>query len=247
VAAEVVAIDHVGRLLAVAGAAGHIFHLSSADGLATVERWRGQGADLTCEVAPHHLFLGLADYERVGGALKVNPPVRGEPHASALLAALADGRIDCVASDHAPHTPAEKLNDDIADVAAGIAGVETMLPLLLTAVRAGRLTLERLVDATSAAPARSWRLAGKGVLAVGADADLTLVDLARAGLIRAADLHGKHQLTPFDGAATIGEPAAAIVRGRPVMLDGQFVATPGVGSRVVHGRASSQPAHSIHE
>ena len=166
------------RLLEQAGAKGHIFHLSSADGLAALERWRARGLDLTTEVTAHHCFLGRDDYGRLAGQLKVNPPVRGEPHSSALLRALADGRIDCVASDHAPHMPGEKLSD-MADASAGIAGVETTLPLFINAVSDGRLTLERLADATSAAPARVWSLAGKGRLAQGADADLTLVDVRR--------------------------------------------------------------------
>ena len=231
-AAEVAAIDHAGRLLEQAGSAGHIFHLSSADGLAALERWRARGLDITCEVTAHHVFLGLDDYTRLGGQIKVNPPVRGEPHALALLEALADGRIDCVASDHAPHTPGQKQGYDIGDVLAGIAGVETTLPLFLTAVHDGRLSLGRLVDATSAAPARVWGLASKGRIEVGADADLTLVDLALEDTIRGADLHGKHPLTPFEGRPTVGAPVATIIRGHIVVRDGSFAGEPGSGQLV---------------
>jgi dihydroorotase len=233
--AEVTAIDHVGRLLEQSGARGHICHLSSAAGLEAVERWRARGLDLTCEVTAHHCFLGLDDYARLGGQIKVNPPVRGEPDASALLAALADGRIDCIASDHAPHTPAENLVEDINDVLAGISGVETTLPLFLTAVARGQLTLERLADATSAAPARVWGLAAKGSIEVGADADLTIVDLARDGVIRGADLHAKHGLTPFEGRATLGAPVATVVRGEIVMRDGRLLGEPGNGRLVSRG------------
>ena len=230
--AEEIAIDHAGRLLEQAGTKGHIFHLSSADGLAALERWRARGLDLTTEVTAHHCFLGRDDYGRLAGQLKVNPPVRGEPHSSALLRALADGRIDCVASDHAPHMPGEKLSD-MADASAGIAGVETTLPLFINAVSDGRLTLERLADATSAAPARVWSLAGKGRLAQGADADLTLVDVRREHTIRASELHGKHFVTPFDGTAVKGWPVATIVRGQVVMREGKLVAELGTG-RPVH-------------
>jgi dihydroorotase (multifunctional complex type) len=233
--AEVIAIDHVGRLLAQSGASGHIHHLSSIGGLAAIERWRAEGVDLTCEVSPHHVFLGRDDYERVGPQIKTNPPIRGEPHASALLAALADGRIDTIASDHAPHAAGEKLGLDVNDVLAGINGVETTLPLFLSAVARGQLTLERLADATSAAPARVWGLAGKGRLEVGADADLTLVDLRREHVISAAELHGKHHVTPFDGMTTVGAPVATIVRGQVIMRDGEILAAPGSGRSVRRG------------
>lgn len=234
-AAEVAAVDHAGRLLERAGAPGHVFHLSSAAGLAAVETWRGRGVDLTCEVTAHHCFLGREAYARLGGQIKVNPPVRAEPDASALLDALADGRIDCIASDHAPHAPGEKLAEDIGDVLAGVAGVETSLPLFLTAVAQGRLSLERLADAMSTAQARVWGLAGKGSIQVGGDADLTIIDLARESTIRGAALHAKHPLTPFEGMATVGAPVSTVVRGRVVMRDGELVAEHGSGRLLSRG------------
>ncbi|MEP7158062.1 MAG: dihydroorotase family protein [Chloroflexota bacterium] len=229
VEAEVAAIDHAGRLLAETGAAGHVLHLSSAAGLARVAAWRQRGVDLTCEVTPHHLLLGKDAYE-LGGLAKVNPPIRGEPDASQLLAALSGGQLDCVASDHAPHTAADKSRPNIWDVSAGFAGVETLLPLMLNAVNDGRLSLERLVHATSEAPAKTWGLwPRKGAIAVGADADLTLVDLDRVGTIRAADLQGKNNLSPFEGRAMRGEVVLTIVRGHIVVRDGQLVGEPGWG------------------
>ena len=90
------------------GARGHILHLSSADGLEAVERWRAAGVDLTCEVTPHHLLLDRDVYDTAGGVARVNPPIRGGQDAAALRAALADGRIDMVATDHAPHLAADK-------------------------------------------------------------------------------------------------------------------------------------------
>jgi dihydroorotase (multifunctional complex type) len=243
--AEVAAIDHAGRLLAQSGAPGHVFHLTSRDGLEAIERWRARGVDLTTEVSAHHVFLARDDYGRVGGLIKVNPPVRGEPHASVLMEALAHGRIDCVGSDHAPHTPGEKLGDDIRDVLSGIAGVETTLPLFLTAVADGRLSLERLADAMSAAPARVWGLREKGRLNIGADADLTLVDLDRSGVLRGADLHGKHHLTPFEGIQTVGAPVATVILGKLIVHEGRLTGQPGLASLVVgysHERKANPPA-----
>jgi dihydroorotase len=231
--AESAAVEQVGRLLVESGARGHVAHVTSAEGLAAIEQWRLRGADLTCEATPHHLLLDLAVYAEFGGVAKVNPPIRGQPHASALMAALADGRIECLASDHAPHLAADKQRDSIWEVPAGIPGVETMLPLLLTEVSAGRLSLERLAHATSEAPARAWGLwPRKGAVQVGSDADLTLVDPTRKGVVRAAALHGKNNLSPFEGRPTVGAPVATIVRGRIVVRDGEFDAEPGWGKPV---------------
>jgi dihydroorotase (multifunctional complex type) len=233
--AEVIAIDHAGRLLQQSGARGHIHHLSSAHGLEAVERWRGGGVDMTCEVSAHHIFLGRADYDRLGPQIKANPPIRGEPHASALLAALADGRIEAIVSDHAPHSPVEKSGWDVNEVLPGINGIETTLGLFLNAVADGRLSWERLADATSAAPARLWGLAGKGRLEGGADADLTIVDMRDGHVIQAAELHGKHQITPFDGVRTAGWPVATIVRGQVVMRNGQVLRDSGYGQIINRG------------
>lgn len=229
--AEVVAIDRCGRLLYDTGARGHILHLSSAAGLAAVERWRAEGVDLTCEVTPHHLLLGRDVYGAAGGIASVNPPIRGGADAAELREALADGRIDILASDHAPHLVEQKRRASIWDVPPGFAGVETLLPLLLTrGVHEGWLTLERLVNATSESPARAWDLwPGKASLDIGSDADVTIIDLDRAGAIAEAALHGMNNLSPFEGWATLGAAVATIVRGRIVMRDGELLVSPGSG------------------
>jgi dihydroorotase len=212
--AEVAAIDRAGKLLRESGARGHILHLSSELGLAAVEYWRSEGVDLTCEVTPQHLFLDRDVYATAGGVARVNPPIRGGDDTAALRAALADGRIDMVASDHAPHRASDKQRDSIWDVPSGFAGVETLLPLLLTrGVHEGWLSLERLVQVTSQAPARVWNLGSRQV-APGEPADLTIVDLDRPGTIEAAKLHGLNNVTPFEGTSTIGAPVATVVRGR---------------------------------
>ena len=231
--AEVRAIDRVGNLLSASMAAGHILHVSSADGFAAIESWRADGIHLTAEVTPHHLLLDLDAYGQFGGLAKVNPPIRGGPHRERLFAEFANGQIDVIGSDHAPHLEVDKRRDSIWDVPAGLAGVETLLPLLLTEVAEGRLTMGRLVEATSERPAHLWGLwPGKGAVKVGSDADLTLVDLERPGTIRAADLHGKNNATPFEGRPTRGAVVATIVRGRLVMRDGELLSPPGWGRPV---------------
>jgi len=221
VAAEVAAIDRAGKLLRETLARGHILHLSSELGLDAVQYWRSEGVDLTCEVTPHHLFLERGVYEAVGGVARVNPPIRGGRDAEALREALADGRIDSVASDHAPHLATDQQEASIWAVSSGFAGTETLLKLLLThGVNEGWLSLERLVQVTSVAPARVWGLDVKtGSLAVGKDADLTLVDLERNDVISAAGMHGLNNLTPYEGMHTRGAAVATIVRGKVVMRD----------------------------
>jgi dihydroorotase (multifunctional complex type) len=234
VAAEVSAIDRVGRLLVATGAAGHILHLSSADGLTAVQRWRTRGADVSCEVSAHHCFLSASDYARLDGLMVCNPPVREAGEGDALLAGLADGVVDCIASDHAPHAPVDKTGADGRPIAPGINGVETTLPLFLTGgVAESRLTLERLVSACAERPAQLWRLwPRKGSLEVGSDADLAIVDLEREGVIRGNELHGMHPLTPFEGWPVRGMAVATIVRGRLVMDEGRLVGEPGWGRPV---------------
>jgi len=225
--AEVAAIERACRLAAEAGAAIHIHHLSSRDGLATVEAWRSRGLDVTLEVTPHHLFLSSDDVRRLGTITRVNPPLRAPGEGAELMGAVAEGRIEVVASDHAPHTHAEKQHPDVWQVSPGFAGVEILVPLLLSAVHAGQLTLQDVVRVTSEGPARTWGLfPRKGAIAVGSDADLNLVDLRREGVIDQARLHGKEPVTPFHGRQTVGAPVATILRGRVVMRDGQLVGTP---------------------
>ncbi len=225
--AEVAAIAHACRLAADARAAIHIHHLSSIAGLSAVEAGRAQGVDITAEVTPHHSLLSTDDVERLGGITCVNPPLRPPGEGAALVAALAAGDIEMVASDHAPHTRAEKSGRDVWQVSPGFSGVEILLPLLLAAVQEGRLTLSDVVRLTSHGPARAWAIyPGKGAIAVGSDADLTLVDLSREGVIDQDRLHGKESVTPFHGRQTVGTPVITILGGRVVMLEGQLVGGP---------------------
>jgi dihydroorotase len=228
VVAEVEAIQRAALLAATTGARIHIFHLSSAAGLATIEEWRRKGVDITCETTPQHCFLSAEQMAALGSLLRINPPVREAGHEAVLLAALVNGSIDAIATDHSPHLRSEKLHADIWQAVSGFAGVEVSLRVFLTyAVRAGRMSLQQLVRATSEGPARAWGLyPRKGCLSVGSDADLTVVDLDVEDVIEERWLHGKNNLTPFEGQRTIGAAVATVVRGQVVMQDGELIGEP---------------------
>jgi dihydroorotase len=204
----------------------HVCHLSSSSGLMSAKAAKRAGKRLSCEVAPHHLIFNVKDYGKQGSFLKMNPPLRQQADNDALWAGLRDGSIDILASDHAPHLPEEK-KDDIWEATAGVPGVETMLPLMLTAVKRNLLTLERLVDAISARPAKIFGLRSKGRIEVGRDADLVLVDPRSAREIRADRLHSRADWTPYEGKMAIF-PQMTILRGE-VVYDGELEVGPGNG------------------
>lgn len=225
--AEVESIQRMGLYARHTGTKIHIFHLSSRDGLETIDEWRAKGVDITCETGAHYVFKRAEDMERLGSRLRMNPPVRYgvEGHGEALLAGLNDGRVTMIATDHSPHTAEEKLHDDIWQAISGFPGVETSVRYFLThGVNAGRMTLQQFVRASSEGPAKTWDIwPRKGAIRIGSDGDLTIVDLKREGVIRDASLHSKNCVTPFDGDQTIGAPVATIVRGRIVMREGEIV------------------------
>jgi len=204
----------------------HICHLSSAQGLAAVEAGRRAGRVVTAEVAPHHLLLNEKDYQKQGSFLKMNPPLRRKGDNDALWQALRSGKIDILASDHAPHLPEEK-REDIWEAPPGVPGVETMLPLMLMAVKKNHISLERLVDAISVRPAKIFGLAGKGRIERGMDADLVIVDSKAVTEINADRLHSRAEWTPYQGKQAIF-PRMTMVRGR-VVWDGDLQAAPGYG------------------
>ncbi len=226
--AEVEAIQRVALFAKYTGTKIHIFHLSSRDGLTMIEEWRRHGVDITCETGAHYCFLSTDDMKRLGSILRMNPPVRDRTHGEALLRGLACGSVTQIATDHSPHTREEKLNDDIWKAISGFAGVEVSVPLFLTeAVNPGKLSLEQFVAATSMNPAKTWGIyPQKGSIQVGSDADLTIVDLEREGVIDAGKLHGKNNVTPFDGWKVRGMPTATIIRGHVVVREGEFQSGP---------------------
>jgi dihydroorotase len=228
VLAEVESIQRMGLFAAHTGTKIHIFHLSSGPGLDTIDEWRRKGVDITCETAAHYCFLTSDDMRRLGPILRMNPPVREPGHGAALVDGLASGRVTAIATDHSPHLRSEKLRDDIWQAVSGFAGVEISLRLFLTyGVHTGRLSLQQLVRATSEGPARAWGLyPRKGAVRVGSDADLTLVDLSVEDTVQESRLHGKNNLTPFEGHRTRGAPVATLVRGHMVMQDGELLGPP---------------------
>jgi dihydroorotase len=201
----------------------HILHVSTAEELDYLADYR----DIcTVEVLVNHLTQVAPEaYERLGAYAVMNPPIRGERHRAAAWAAVADGRVDTVGSDHAPHPRAAKARP-WPETAAGLTGVQTIVPVMLDHVAAGRLSLARLVDLMCAGPARVYGLRGKGRLAVGYDADLTLVDLAAWRTIEESWIVSPCGWTPFAGMRVTGWPMATVVRGMVAMRDGALQGTP---------------------
>ncbi len=216
------------------GARIHIVHESTSLSLPYIEFFKSRGIDVTVETLPQYLYLSVDDMERPGGEkLRMNPPIREPYHQEPLWTALGDGTIDMVSTDHAPHTPAEKQGNRIWDIACGFPGIETSLTLMLTAVNEGRMSLNHYVKISSANPARAWGLYGrKGVIAPGADADLVLVDMDRTEVLSADRLHSRTKVSAFEGIEARGWPVATLIRGRPVMRDGELLSEPGWGQPV---------------
>jgi len=176
------------------------------------------------EVTPQHLTLTAPEaYERLKGYAQMNPPIRGARHQAGLWAGVAAGVADVLGSDHAPHTSEEKARPYPASP-SGMPGVQTLVPVMLTHVAEGRLSLERFVDLTSHGANRLFGLADKGRLAVGNDADITVVDLKARRIIHHADMATRVGWTPFDGFEAKGWPVATIIRGRVVMREDEVVA-----------------------
>jgi len=214
------------RLMRIARAAGrrvHVLHVSTGDEMLVL----AANKDLaTVEVTPQHLTLAAPDcYERLGSQAQMNPPIRAAEHRAALWRALDQGIVDVIGSDHAPHTAEEKARD-YPSSPSGMPGVQTLLPLMLDHVNAGRLSLERLVDLVCTAPGRIYGMAGKGRIAVGYDADFTLVDLKARRTITAEWLASKCGWSPFEGMSVTGWPRATVVRGRVVMREDELLGSP---------------------
>jgi len=175
------------------------------------------------EVLMNHLTLAAPEcYQRLKGKAQQNPPIREQRHQDALWAGVRSGLIDVLATDHAPHTLEEK-EKPYPNSPSGMPGVQTLVPMGLTHVAAGKLSLRRFIDMTSAAPNRLFQIAGKGLMARGYDADLTIVDLKARRLIRDEDQASRSGWTPFHGVEAHGWPMLTIVRGRTIMRDGQIV------------------------
>ena len=219
---EEAAVRATTRLMKLARAAGrrvHVLHVSTAREMDVLRENRDIA---TVEVTPQHLTLAAPDcYARLGTLAQMNPPIREAGHRAALWRAVVQGLVDVIGSDHAPHTREEKAKA-YPDSPSGMPGVQTLLPVLLHHVSRGVLTLERLVDLTSVGAARVFGIAGKGRIAAGYDADLTLVDLKRRQTITDDWIASRSRWTPFAGLEGTGWPVATVVRGRGVMREGEL-------------------------
>ena len=221
-------IEAIGRVLTLAewtGARVHIAHHSAADSLFLLREAKRRGVDVTAETCPQYLLLNTEHMLKLGGILRLNPPIREPRHNQPLWDALMDGTLDMIATDHAPHTPEEKTRESIWDCDCGFPGVETQMPLMLTEVNRGRASLMDYVRWSSVAPAKAWGLYGtKGVIAPGAHADIAIVDMARAGVLSQNRLQSISKISPWNGRAVQGYPLHTLLRGRFVMRDGRLVA-----------------------
>ncbi|RVU19711.1 dihydroorotase [Methylobacterium oryzihabitans] len=207
------------RIARETGARIHVLHISTAEEM----RFLADHKDVaTAELTPHHLTLdGDEAYARLGTLVQMNPPVRDAAHREALWWGLTQGVADVLGSDHAPHTLEEKAKP-YPDSPSGMTGVQTLVPIMLDHVAAGRLSLARFVDLTSAGPKRLFGLARKGRLAVGYDADVTVVDLKRRETITNGWIASRCGWTPYDGVAVTGWPVGTVVRGHAVMWEGSL-------------------------
>jgi dihydroorotase len=227
---ELTALTATRRLLRIAReqrAIIHVLHVSTREEIELLAEHKDIAS---VEVTPHHLTLSDADLARLGTLAQMNPPVRGEAHREGIWRGVGQGVVDILGSDHAPHTLEEKAQP-YPRSPSGMTGVQTLVPLMLDHVNAGRLSLARFVDLTSAGPARLFGIAAKGRVAVGYDADLTIVDMKRRETIRNAWIASRCGWTPYDGREVTGWPVGTFVRGAKVMWEGELT-TPARGAPI---------------
>ena len=199
----------------ITGARVHILHISTRESLDQVRAAKSQGIGVTCEVLPHHFTLTDEDIRNFDTDFKMMPPLREKSDAEAMLEGLADGSIDCLATDHAPHTRLDK-EEPFEKAASGVVGMETAIPICWEhLVRAGVVSVSRLVELFSLNPSRILKL-GKGTLAEGADADVTVIDPERRQVVDPSSFRSKGRNCPFRGWELRGAPVLTVVGGRVV-------------------------------
>jgi dihydroorotase len=207
----------------------HFCHVSTENGLRQIVDGKQSGKPITCEATPHHLLLSTDDFEKVGTLALTTPPIREKHHAAALWKGIDHGWVDILASDHAPHTLQEKKARVVWEVKVGIPNLETTLPLLLTEVNRGRLSIGDLVRLMAEKPAEIFKLKDRGCLKEGNNADLTIVDLRRKHKIDASKFHSKAKYSPFDQWKVEGKPVKTFANGQLIMDEEEIVSKAGSG------------------
>src|ERR1700690_4180025 len=206
----------------------HVLHVTTKEEAVFLSQHKDVAS---AEATPAHLTLAAPEcYEKLGTLAQLNPPIRDAAHREGLWRGLSDGVIDSIGSDHSPHTREEKAHP-YPKTHSGMTGVQTLVPIMLDHVNAGRLSLPRLVDLTSAGPARLFGIAAKGRIAVGYDADLTVVDLKRRETITERWIASRAGWTPYNGVTVTGWPVGTVIRGHKAMWEGSLTA-PAQGERV---------------
>ncbi len=219
---EVAALQCTERLVRIArdtGARIHVLHISTAE---EIDFLKDHKDVATCEATPHHLTLSADEYKTLGNLIQMNPPVRDKRHRDGVWKGIDQGIVDVLGSDHAPHTLEEKQKPYPASP-SGMTGVQTLVPIMLDHINAGRLSLERFVDLSSHGPNRIFGMARKGRIAVGYDADLTIVDMKRRETITHEQAGSKAGWTPYHGKTVTGWPIGTFVRGIKVMWEAEIV------------------------
>jgi allantoinase len=210
-----------------------VYHMAAKEGVYLIRAAKERGVDVMGETGPHYLLCNAQDMitKGLGSMLKMNPPVRESDHGVVLWEGLRDGTIDVIGTDHSPHTAEEKMFDDrfsdIWSAVPGWPGVETNVPLMLNAVNEGQLSLNLYVERQSEGPARAWNMwPRKGNLNVGADGDVTIVDMNKEVTLDQGKLHSKHKISPYHGWKVKGMPVYTIIRGNVVAKDGEVIGNP---------------------
>ncbi|MFB0504676.1 MAG: dihydroorotase family protein [Candidatus Bathyarchaeia archaeon] len=226
---EVQAARQAIRISQKTGARIHFCHVTSAECVQIINNAKRIGVLATYEFTPYHLLISAQSLKRLGAIALSNPPPRPQQDIDQLWSSLRDGVVDVLASDHAPHTIEEKSEESIWRVKTGVPELETMLPLMLTAVNEGRLHISTLVKVMSTNPSRIFGIKDRGELREGSAADLVVVDLKGEYRIDSSKFLSKAKYSPFEGWKVKGKPVKTFVGGHLVMDDGEIVAKPGSG------------------
>jgi dihydroorotase len=221
----VISTERLIRLCRETGRPVHILHISTADELPLIRRAKEEGLPVTAEVTPQHLWFAADAYERLGSLVQMNPPVREEHHRQALWEAVEEGLFDVFGSDHAPHTLEEKARP-YPESPSGMPGVQTLLPVLLTFARQGRLTVPQIVRMACERPAELYGISRKGRIAEGYDADLVLIDPEAEAVFSREEVQSKCGWSPYEGEALAARPWGVWLRGQRAIHDGERLGSP---------------------